>query len=408
MKDEVATIHFSAGSTVLVENSVNEGYFYILKSGEIKIQSRIVLKEKEYNKYKPGDTFALVSGLTKNRIRNTLSAVTDCEVARIPLNNLGEYLDKNREICLKIISLYSNHLRALDSYIVRSNRSIDQLENPEKLLQDSQCYIDSGRMNEAAHSLSSYIKWAVAAEKNPKGVELAEARLKEIAPDFKFPSFNSNKITLSPGEVIFVENKPADYFYVIEDGAVKISKLVNGQEVILSILREGEIFGEMAVLNKRVRNATASVFENAKLIRLSVDSFLDDVGSKIISTLFENFSRRIWYAHQRALLFDMTDLNSKLYCYLQILISDLNAKNKIKFDNSESSGDIVQGEYIFNFSLSDLLKMIGHPDAKNDLINDFLTDGNIDISNHCIRIIDRRKIDDKAAIYKTREKNKED
>ncbi len=398
MKEEIKIINYSAGSTVLVENSVNEGFFYIIKSGTVSIQSDIKFKDKVMKKYETGDSFGIVSGLTKNPIRNTLIVDTDCEIVRIPLSNLGDYLYNNRQICLKIISSYSNQLRALDSYLVKSNHPIDKLENPENLLSDSQLYIEMDQDLVAAHCLNIYIKWAEKSNKNPKGIELAKSKLKEIGPDYKFPVYESNAINLEKGEIIFVENEPADFFYIIEEGAIKISKLVNGQEFILCILKEGEIFGEMAILNKRVRNATAVAFEKTKLVRLSVENFMDDVGSKIVAMLFEIFSRRIWYAHQRALLVEMSDPNAKLYCYLQILISDINVKNRGRSDE--------QMEYIFNFTLNELLKMVGCQDMKGDFISEFLTDENIDISNHSIRIFDRRKIDDKAGIHRARERQK--
>ncbi|MCP4763916.1 MAG: cyclic nucleotide-binding domain-containing protein [archaeon] len=398
MENEIKIIPYSSNSTILVEDSINEGYFYILKSGTISIQSDIIFKDNTLNKYHSGDSFGLVSGLTKNPVRHTLTADSDCEVVRIPLKRLGEYLHNNRQICVKIISLYSNQLRALDSYLVNKYYSIDSLEHPEKLLDDSQSYIDINQKNIAAHSLCKYIEWATQNKINPRGIEFAEKKLKEIAPNFQPPIYDSNILNLKEDKVIFVENEPADNFYIIKEGAVKISKLVDGQEFILCILREGEIFGEMAVLNKKVRNATAIVFEDSKIMRLSLDTFMEEVGEKILSLLFEIFSRRIWYAHQRASLLVMNDFNSKMYCYLQILISDINAKNKFQMDS--------KGEFIFNFSLDDLKKMIGFAELKNETINEFLTDTNIDISNHSIRIFDKRKIDDKVSIYKTRERKK--
>ncbi len=398
MEKDIKLMNYSAGSTILVENEINDGYFYILKSGTVSIQSDIVFPDRSMNKYHPGDSFGMVSGLTRNPVRFTLTADVPCEVIKIPLDRLGAYLHEHRDICLKIISSYSDELRALDSYLLKSSHPIDRLENPENLLGDADVYLELGQKAAAAHCLFAYTEWAIGNNKNPKGVEIAEKKLKEIAPDFRMPEYSANRLSLSKDDVVFVENEPADYFYVIESGAVKISKIVSKGEFILSILREGEIFGEMAVLNKRVRNATAVIFEDAKLLRLSVNTFMDDVGEKILASLFEIFSRRIWYAYKRASIMEMGDPNGRLYCYLQILISDVNAKEKIRADD--------RTEYVFNFILDDLKKMIGISDFNNDKIREFLSDDNIDISNHCIKIFDKRKIDDKSALYMGRDKRK--
>jgi CRP/FNR family transcriptional regulator, cyclic AMP receptor protein len=399
MDNEIKTIQFTQGSAIQVENTTNEGYFFILKTGTISIQSDVPFYGKHFSKYNAGDTFGLVSGLTRNPCRYTLIAETDCEVIRIPINLLGKYLRENKNICIKIISLYSNQLRLLNSYLVKKYTGQQDTDNPQKLFKDGKYYADSKQKDLAAYCFSKYIKWA---EESPhlnlKSLEQAKNLLKDISPDYKPRDHDTNTMHFKTGEVVFIENEPAEYFYVIDTGAVKISKLVNNQEFILCILREGEIFGEMSILNDKVRNASAIVFQDADILRLSENTFMDTVGDKLLLKIFESFARRIWYAHQRISLLGMDDPNAVLYSYLQILISDINSKNK--------SWDEGQKEYIFAFTLYDLKKLVGTADINDESIRDFLTDRNIDISNHIIRVIDRKKIDTKVALYKSRHRKK--
>lgn len=399
MENEIKTIQFSPGSAILIENSNNEGYFYILKSGAVNIQADIDFYNKIFNKYNAGDTFGLVSGLTRNPSRYTLIAESECEVIRIPINMLGKYFRDNRNICIKIISLYSSQLRLLNNFLVKKYTGQQDTENPQKLFDNGKCYATSKQNNLAAHCLTKYIKWA---EKSPhlnsRSIEEAKSILSNINPDFQLREYNSNILNFKSNEVVFVENEPADYFYVIEKGAVKITKLVNNQEFILCILRDGEIFGEMSILNNKERNASAIVFEDSSILKLSIDTFMDTVGEKLLLKIFESFARRIWYAHQRVSLLEMDDPNAMLYTYIQILISDINSKNK--------SWDNIQKEYVFVLTIYDLKKMIGMADLSDELIHDFLSDRNIDISEHTIRILDRKKIDDKAALYKSRHRKR--
>ena len=96
MENDIKIIRFSRGTVILVEDSLNDGYFYILKSGTIVIQSDFHFYYKTFHKYLAGDTFGLVSGLTKNPSRYTLVAESECEVIRIPIKHLGNYFtDKN-------------------------------------------------------------------------------------------------------------------------------------------------------------------------------------------------------------------------------------------------------------------------------------------------------------------------
>ena len=69
-----------------------------------------------------------------------------------------------------------------------------------------------------------------------------------------------------PGEVLFLEGEAGEHMYVIQSGAVRISKAVHGHEKLLAVLGPGEFFGEMALLNGKPRSATATVVERARCL----------------------------------------------------------------------------------------------------------------------------------------------
>lgn len=59
--------------------------------------------------------------------------------------------------------------------------------------------------------------------------------------------------------VIIEEGNKGDWIYVIIEGQVKVKKRTSGDTVTLQTLREGEFFGEMALLEPGKRIRTASV-----------------------------------------------------------------------------------------------------------------------------------------------------
>lgn len=63
--------------------------------------------------------------------------------------------------------------------------------------------------------------------------------------------------TYQDGQIIFAEGSSGDWIYVILSGAVEISKHVQGQKYTISILKEGEVFGELGFIGMRKRTATA-------------------------------------------------------------------------------------------------------------------------------------------------------
>jgi CRP-like cAMP-binding protein len=46
--------------------------------------------------------------------------------------------------------------------------------------------------------------------------------------------------------------------YVIEEGAVEISRNVDGEKIVITTLKAGEIIGEVAYISKEGRSATAT------------------------------------------------------------------------------------------------------------------------------------------------------
>lgn len=62
--------------------------------------------------------------------------------------------------------------------------------------------------------------------------------------------------TYEDGEVIFKEGNSGDWVYVVLSGAVEVSKAVNGTRFVLSTLKPGEVFGELALIGAVRRTAT--------------------------------------------------------------------------------------------------------------------------------------------------------
>ena len=64
--------------------------------------------------------------------------------------------------------------------------------------------------------------------------------------------------TYKDQQIIFKEGTFGDWMYVIEEGAVEISRIVDGKKIVITILKAGEIIGEVAYISKEGRSATAT------------------------------------------------------------------------------------------------------------------------------------------------------
>ncbi len=64
------------------------------------------------------------------------------------------------------------------------------------------------------------------------------------------------------GDIIFEEGSSGDWIYVVESGAVEISKIMHGEKEVLLELGPGEIIGELGFITKMPRTATARAVGN--------------------------------------------------------------------------------------------------------------------------------------------------
>ena len=77
------------------------------------------------------------------------------------------------------------------------------------------------------------------------------------------------------GQILFPEGEDGDDMYIIQSGRVAIKKKVKDGDTTLAVLEKGDFFGEMAILERMPRSATAEVIEPGDLIVISGEMFGD-------------------------------------------------------------------------------------------------------------------------------------
>lgn len=97
------------------------------------------------------------------------------------------------------------------------------------------------------------------------------------------------------GTVLFREGDEGAMMYVLQSGRVRIAKEAKEGSKTLAVLGPGEFFGEMAILNRKARTATAEVVEDAQLLVLDAKTFEAMVLSnvEIAVRLIKKLARRL-------------------------------------------------------------------------------------------------------------------
>ncbi|WP_072394601.1 Crp/Fnr family transcriptional regulator [Hyphomicrobium sp. CS1GBMeth3] len=76
-------------------------------------------------------------------------------------------------------------------------------------------------------------------------------------------------VTMPTNEFFFREHDEGDSMFVLETGKVAVLKSWRGQEYLLQFLKEGDCFGEMAVMDHCPRSASVRAVETCSAIRIS-------------------------------------------------------------------------------------------------------------------------------------------
>lgn len=90
------------------------------------------------------------------------------------------------------------------------------------------------------------------------------ARLSDLARERSYPR----------NSVILFEDDPGDALYVVISGLVKVVLIgEDGREVILSVLKEGDFFGEMSLIDDQPRSAHVIAMEDSNLLVMRREDF---------------------------------------------------------------------------------------------------------------------------------------
>ena len=151
----------------------------------------------------------------------------------------------------------------------------------------------------------------------------------EALRQFDLPAFQRFAKLYEPGQVIICEYEPGDSFYLIQSGNVRLVKCVNGTNKNLDILRPGEFFGEMAILDNSPRSATCLAADDVKCLAFNKANFdlLVTGNPKMAIKLLKLFCKRIYDQKHRLKILTIADLPTRVAEVL-VLLEEMSQNTK--------------------------------------------------------------------------------
>src|SRR5246500_5732994 len=96
----------------------------------------------------------------------------------------------------------------------------------------------------------------------------------ELSPDFIAHLKESVELVrYAPGQAIARQGDPADSFYLVRIGFVKITEEYPGGDLVLAYLSRGDYFGEIGLLGGGLRTASCVALDHVEVVKISGDDF---------------------------------------------------------------------------------------------------------------------------------------
>jgi CRP/FNR family transcriptional regulator, cyclic AMP receptor protein len=125
----------------------------------------------------------------------------------------------------------------------------------------------------------------------------------------------------APGTVVFREGEPSDVVFLLQSGRIRLFKQVGAMERSLRVVRPGDLFGELALLEGSRRQSTAVALDESLALAFDHATFHQvaqtnpDVGLRVI----EQIVRRLRDAEDQIEILMVRDHQSKVVVALMKL-----------------------------------------------------------------------------------------
>ncbi len=157
---------------------------------------------------------------------------------------------------------------------------------------------------------------------------------------------------LADGEVLFREGEKGDVMYLIREGKIKITKGGDDDEKVLAVLKEGDFFGEMAIIDGSPRSASAIAATPASLLVIDKETFKSKIRENpLIEYVLETLTKRLRTTDEQIRLLTIKSEERRVVAYIITKAKETGTK-------------VADGIQITPFSLENLAHLTGIDEGK--------------------------------------------
>lgn len=387
---------FPKGSYIVVEGKANSDRFFIIQQGRVQCYKSSGNGTTSVI-FGPGDFVGVVPCMSGHLQIETAIAAEEVVAIAVKKDQYPDLIVKNTPVALKIIKTFANRMRVMNEMLTKATLNSVVTESYEQIYKVAKFYDEAYKIDIATYAYYQYLKT------RPTGPNAEDAKKRFLAlkakahPAYLEPSQESI-LEYPQNTMIFSESQRGKDLYIIQSGEVAISKVVNGNEVILAVLKKGDMFGEMALLENKPRSASAIAHSDCRLMVVNLANFNQMVTTQpqMISRLTTTLADRLWSMYRQL---DNANIRDPLAKMIDMLSLQLE-KQKIQMDSLQSKQKQTE------LTPQDIANMCGIPHAQQPkAIYEFQQDSHIKIVDGKIFIKDMVELSKQAAFYRKQNNN---
>jgi len=266
---------------------------WVIKKGFVSVK----ISEKEIRVLGPGDIVGEMSPFLSEKRTATL-------IAKEPGTELGELSQEDLfEILLEINDQSRILLEQLNKTMSQKIRNMNGLFSKSVLIALKANYINNETLD-LANKIADKKLTKIDLFKHPIFEKIS---IEEIENEFKV-----EEIKYKEGEIIFEQGKLSDKLGIIINGEIEV---VDSNGNILKTLKEGEVVGEMGIIENMPRSANVRSKTDAEIIFISLDEIKNSfkkksvISYKLMANIFQNMIFKLRHIDEEYKI--ITDIISK-------------------------------------------------------------------------------------------------
>lgn len=387
---QLSFVNFKQNSYILVEGTPATDRFFIIQSGKVKCYHETQMPGSSIRIYGTGDFIGVIPCMSGHSQTETVVALTDVTAIMVRRDQYPELIARNTPVAMKIVRSFALQMRSVNDALTRITAKKTSVESPDQIYETAKFYDDNGYSDIACFAYLQYIK------NGAGGNYIAQAQR-----EFAMLKGRSNAVYLEETKdvmrnypkntMIFSESQPGGDMFIIQDGTVRISRVVENKEITLALLRKGDMFGEMALLENKPRSANAIAHESCKLMTVNHSNFDQMVATQpqMIAKLTTMFAERLWSMYRQLANTQLREPREKMIDMLALQIE----KQKVS---------VVKGmAYQTDLTPMDIVNLCAIPQQDQKMaIYQLSTDQNVKLSGTKIVIPDVPELIKQAAFYR--------